>query len=504
MANMEIKRSRRITNFIQNKFTIYIIFSILVALVVYVYTYNITGMAPSYDDVVYAYSIIRPISLHTSAVFGGSIGFYIYGYIFFHLLGNSMIMPTIMTITAIILTMLIIFLIGKEYKNRLAGLVAVILYAFNPIIFAYSNRLLPDIFTTMLLSVAILLFLIAKRHDKSYIYIASGITVSFGIFFGYQAFFTVLIYLSFITAYTLSAYKKSFIHKVLFSIFGLTIPMLLWFLYQQIIYSDPFYLVSVASNVYRIVWLYNFSQMFYLNMLFPFFTNTFAIISATWEPGVNVGILGAVFVLTNIMLLTKKGRHILLPFAFSALVFILYLMFGTQSFSAYSHIYNINRFLIPFILISSLGSALGIGMINNRKIKITLLVILIFIYIVYSLPQYNTTINFYNGKPYNQNNYAVLTNIQNLVQHENMAGYEMYQNILPFSDSLCFIFNTSVANCNITPIGTKNSKYKTINHTIAETLCNQNKTIIITKEQLCNSNLGGSGKGQSYFMHIKN
>ncbi len=447
-----------------------VLFFAVVALALFAYTYKVVGIAPSYDDGVYAYSLLSPMHLKTTSLFGSAIGFFVYGYPFTRLLGHIMIIPTLMTLSAIALTILIIFLICNEYRNRLAGIIASALYAFNPLVFAYSNRLLPDIFTTMLLALSILLFLKAKKSSKWYLFFISGSVVFAGIFFGYQVLFVSLIYLVF-AASSFAFGKMGGVAKSLaLSIAGMLIMVTAWLLYQQYLYSTPFFLVTAATRIYSLTGMLAWSMSFYPVMVFPMHIIP-SIVGGSYEPYVNVGILGYAFLLVSMFLFTKYGRkyrkHVL-PYAIASLAFILFLMYGSQSLTAYSHIYAENRFLMPFVLLASLGSAIAIGSMKARR-AIALSATLLVLYAVFFIAMYPSVINFYNSQD------ALLNYLQSTLPYQNMSAYRIYQNVFSISDAFCYLFDASPPNC------TDNSLAA-----VPSGICEQNKTAIFSNAEICN------------------
>jgi 4-amino-4-deoxy-L-arabinose transferase-like glycosyltransferase len=424
-------------------------------------------------------------------------GFFAYGYLFLHLLGNIAIVPTLMTISCILLTMLIIFEIGRVYKNDLMGLVGAALYAFNPLVFAYSNRLLPDIFTTMLLSLGIFLLLLNRERSRWYLYIEGGAAVALGIFFGYQASFTIIAYVVFLLVYLLIRKQREGLWNFLLSLVGVAIPILLWLYLQYTIYANPFSLVSEASGIYQIVSMYPWSQNYYLSILFPFSTNATVMTPAVWtppvgsfwEPPTSAGLLGIFFIVSNLLLLSKKWRKTLLPFSAAALILFLYLMFGTQSFTTYTHVYDENRFIMPIILLASVGSGMGIASLSDKKLRAVAAIVIVYIYVLYSLPVYNLALSFYTP-----HGYALLNRLQSSLPYQSMGSYKIHQDIFSVSDALCFIFNTTASNCyNAT-------MHDEPNETTLAMMCSQSRTLILTKEGLCNNSTVLDGA----YIHVTN
>ncbi len=447
-----------------------ILFLIIAAAALFTYTYKIVGIAPAYDDSVYAYSLLNPLSLKTTSLFGGSIGFFIYGYLFIHLLGHIMIVPTLMTLSAIVLTMLFIFLIGNEYKNMFIGVLASVLYAFNPVVFAYSNRLLPDIFTTMLLAFSILIFLKARKSNKGYLFLSSGLIVAIGIFFGYQAAFAVLIYVVFVISSMILEKKRVKALDFIFIFAGMLLAIIFWMAYQQYLYGTPFFLFTGAAKIYAITSTYAWSSSYYPALLLPMHVipNT---LEGSWEPHVNVGLLGFAFLFSSMFLFTKYGRKYrkqVLPYSVSSLAFVLFLMYGSQSLTVYSPLYDENRFLMPFVLMASLGVAIAISSLKKRP-AIIVSTAFVILYVAFLAAAAPNTLSFYGSQD------AFFTYLQSAAPYQNMSTYTVYQNIFSISDAFCYLLNASHQNCQDNTLVP-----------VPAGICMQNKTAIFSTEEICN------------------
>ncbi|MGA3020721.1 MAG: hypothetical protein ABSD68_02115, partial [Candidatus Micrarchaeales archaeon] len=101
------------------------------------YLYNFKGINIDYDDNNYSYFVEFPSGIFLS-FFSGSAGFIPAGYPFLLIFKNTLAMITAAGLTGIMITLWLIFEIGKEYKEPVAGLFAATLYAFTPMIYIYA------------------------------------------------------------------------------------------------------------------------------------------------------------------------------------------------------------------------------------------------------------------------------------------------------------------------------------------------------------------------------
>ncbi len=134
-----------------------LIFLAIIAICIIVYTRYFSGIFIEYDDGVYAYAIVTHNPVVFQTAFPGSMGFLAYGYPFFLAFGNSLYMPTFVGLSSILITVFLIFMIGRLLNSMIVSVFGSLFYAINPLVISYSTRLIPDTFTAMVLCLSILI-----------------------------------------------------------------------------------------------------------------------------------------------------------------------------------------------------------------------------------------------------------------------------------------------------------------------------------------------------------
>ena len=115
------------------KALLYLALLVVMCSALFFYMYNFKGINIDYDDNNYSYFVEFPSGILMS-FFSGSIGFIVVGQPFYWILQNNLSMITAAGLTEIMITLWLIFEIGKEYGEPVAGLFAAALYAFSPMV----------------------------------------------------------------------------------------------------------------------------------------------------------------------------------------------------------------------------------------------------------------------------------------------------------------------------------------------------------------------------------
>lgn len=465
-----------------------LIFLAIIAICIIVYTRYFSGIFIEYDDAVYGYAIAtqNPVLFQTS--FPGSLGLIAYGYPFFLAFGNSLYMPTFVGLSSILITIFLIFMIGKELNSLIVGVVGSIFYALNPLVISYSTRLIPDTFTTMVLCLSILIVLIASKRKNNYLFLLSGFVAGLRLFFGLQGFLVMFAFFVFAVVYLFAigrgkkkAGSKAHYVPILLILFGMIIGFVVWLLPQQILYGNPLRAIRFSSSFWYSIsgslsqsYNQSNSRYFYVYLTFP--TNRLGqIVSDTEEPYSNIGILAFIFILMSIVAVAQRRNfRKLLPYQISATAFILYLLFGTQSLHAYSHLMHINRLMIPFVLLLAIGSAYAIELIESKElVKYALIGCLIAAFVISSFYFSTYSAAFYGAT---HGLYENVSNIGLAFRGINASNYTVYENYSTVPAALCMVLKVNPDNC-------------IVEQNLPANLCSQNRTILVYEgRELCSGN----------------
>lgn len=452
-------------------------------LAVYLYLGSDAGIVVNFDDAFYAASIAKPLSSLTGIPWGAaSFGFFAMGRIFYIFTGSLFTATTAEPITAILLTMITLYMIGRRYGSRLGGISAAVLFAFNPLVYTYSLRLLPDLFITMLLSFAILMTIYVKK--RSYAYFACGLVVGLGIFFGVQVLLSLLAYLIFAVSLVYVKKSKKKVLKILYAAFGIAIAIALFLLVQELIFRNPFFVVNGFET-------FNIDMMpiaphnnYYFYVLFPI-SNVGSLAGSGMEPYSTLGILSVVFIGANIILLYKK-RFDILPYTFASAAFVLYILFGTENISSYLPILHMNRLLLPIVLLFSIGSGLALGL-ARRKIQAFPVIAFLTFYVVTSFQYYGYAVSYYNH--FNRNQYLATEQISNYLNTLNLNRYNIQENVTQLSTLLCASLKSTPVSCTGGP-----TPVKGIN-------CTEKNTILVLDVPYCGNTFVFSNRSLSYYIY---
>jgi 4-amino-4-deoxy-L-arabinose transferase-like glycosyltransferase len=457
----------------------YILLVILVTLIIsatYIYLLNFHGILLDYDDAIYAYGIENVSSLATSnfGSFIGSLGFVVYGRPFLLVFGNTLFMPTAVGLSSIILTIIVIFFIGKTMGDMRIGLLAAAFYALNPLTFTYAQRLIPDTFTTLLLALGILIAISGShnRRRRKIRLFAGAFVVGLGLFFGPQTLFSLLAFVFIVLILEPKKQgkkqNKHCIHSLLLRLglifTGAAAALMVYLAFNGL------KTLKYMSNEY-LNRRYPHSITFFMHVLLPLGQIGG---SAFYEPYTNMGILFILLAIVTIIGAIKKDRRIL---AYSAASFAitLYLFFGSDRLSTYIPILNVNRLTFPILLTASMAVASWLASIKMRRtfFAVTFILLLMYIATFFRIATPQAQINYMGGGGLQSVfEYKAVESIATHLKSVSTSGFSVYENITSTPESVCYILNTPGDRC----FFLSNSRFDP---------CNRTTTIIISMSDSC-------------------
>jgi 4-amino-4-deoxy-L-arabinose transferase-like glycosyltransferase len=258
------------------------------------------------------------------------------------------------------LSIIFIYLLGKEMFNDKVGIIASIILTLSPIHIYFSKTLL--VHTTAIFFTLVALFFLKKGENtkKSYLFLLAGIFSAFAILtrFTYLALIPILII-------NLIIFKSKYdFKKIIFLIIGLAIPLLPYLIWSQITYRNPLYTFQTGQLMAN--WSSRESWFFYLKVL-PLVLSV-------------IGILGI------ILWLFFKIKNKKIPkqeiFILSWIIFpFIYL-----SLMTHKEIRFLLITLIPMIIIASIGIYSFYKKIKDKKIFLAVFIILLILPLLFKFP----------------------------------------------------------------------------------------------------------------------
>ena len=284
--------------------------------------------------------------------------------LFYKIFGFNPAASAYFGIFCFLLTILVLYFLGKEIYNENAGILAALLYSFLPLAVVQSSCVGDDIPNVFLCSLAVLFLVKALKTKKKDFFLISGflsiITILASTAGGIVAVFSFL-YLLFNSIY--SKNKKG----IAFYLSGISFGILLILALGWFITGDAFHVFRVILNWYPSPLKHGFSTTsnleFVMNSLFPYSLNffdkplkilidllhfrifeLFALISDEGQ----FNFFGYIAILGLIYLFAIKEKRAILPFFWFVFGF-LYLSFGPTAISSnYLFITYASRFNLIF------------------------------------------------------------------------------------------------------------------------------------------------------------
>ena len=287
---------------------------------------------------------------------------------------------------------------------------------------------------------------------KRSFYVLSGFTVFLGVFFGLQGLFAVLAFgvLTVATGYFSGKWKE----MIPLVAVGCILCFGLFTATQVILYNSPFVTITDFSNVDTSTMLFQHEVGYYLYIVLPVFDKGFNDLG--FAPRTNLGLLAGLFVLALALFLLKGKKFVIenikskkyigiLPYAFAAVTFILYLMYGTSSVFTYAPVEDLNRLIIPAILLMAIPTALAFGYVKNLKWRTLLMAATLIAYLYVSVYYVNTLSPFVTGF---QHQYQAINTLAPHLSGINTTKYTLYYNYSAEPGGPCFVLAIVPGKCN--------------------------------------------------------
>ncbi|BCS91232.1 MAG: hypothetical protein ARM1_0689 [Candidatus Micrarchaeota archaeon] len=179
----------------KHRYTIALLIIIVFAAVYFSYNY----IGPSFygDDIVYdnlAYQVLSNRFYESSFIFSVRLLIFYPIALFYKLFGINIITDSIWDLIAYILTLVVVYIIGKDLYNEKAGLIAALLLIFVPFSSMLATTTSDDIISMLFTSLIFLFFIKAVKYKSRAYYAASGLSVIASILTTPEAYFVILVF----------------------------------------------------------------------------------------------------------------------------------------------------------------------------------------------------------------------------------------------------------------------------------------------------------------------
>ncbi len=296
------------------------------------------------DNYVYTQDALMVAQGHVAQVGSSSVKFLVLtGIAFFYLvLGYNMFSAALFGITCILLTMAVLYFIGKELHSREAGLFAALLYAIVPMVQVEGSAVGDDVTMVFFLSLSVLLVIMALktpngRRRNTYFLLAGFVSVINYLSVGEALVGTLFILVLLLVNFTLQ--HRQSIKGIVFFLGGAMIAGAVITLIGFGIFGNPFY----VEHSYQSTWSSYNNPSPFLDFAGDIFSNSLLAVpsgnlfSSSSSASYNTlafGYLGVALVVSLFYLLLKRDKRALMPALWFAVGF-LYISFGSQSMFSY-------------------------------------------------------------------------------------------------------------------------------------------------------------------------
>ena len=271
------------------------------------------------------------------------------------LLGYSMFAASLFGILCFSLTVVVIYLIGRELHSPMAGLISGFLYTIFPLVLSQSSNVGDDIPMAFLLSLSVLFLILALYREKNkerYLLLA-GFVSAINVLTISEAVIGVFFILTFIILVALLRRSKSLATRGLgFYVLGVLTAFAVVALIGMYQAGNPLFVMQVYTKNLSTLFT-NQSPAFY-----SYLKTLFVASPAKNLDGLAFGYFGYLLLACAAYLIATRAKRISVLYYWFAFSF-LYLGFGTQAIAKYSPVLYIPRFML--ILVPAITLIIGIA-----------------------------------------------------------------------------------------------------------------------------------------------
>ena len=265
--------------------------------------------------------------------------------IFFVLFGYGLFAASLFGILCYLLTILIVYLIGKRLYGPFAGIVSSFFFSIFPLVLSQSSNVGDNIPMMMLISLSVLFLILALDHPKEQkkYFLLAGFVSAINFLTVSEAIIAVFFIFTYIILLLAIKKDRHLIVGLGLYIGGAILAFSLIALIGVYETGNPLYVINVYTTNLNTLFPNQTTAFFnYLSNIFP--TSTTKTLA-----GLSFGYFGYLFAICALYLIATKYKKALIIGYWYAFSF-LYLSFGTQSISNYNPVlYAGPRFMLIFV-----------------------------------------------------------------------------------------------------------------------------------------------------------
>lgn len=274
---------------------------------------------------------------------------------FYSLLGVSRLSESLLGISSFLLTIVVVFLIGKSLGGRRAALLSSLFYSFMPLAVVEASVSSDDVVMTLFVSLSVLFVVLAIKRRRNLYYFLSGFTAWFGILSSIEeaTILALLVLLLIFWLWESGDRRKQATHTAWFAL-GVLAAALLIVLISFILSGDPARIYADTISWYNISWLAR------SHAPIPAFQNVIAALFSFGASGSSAGFgyFGYAMLPAVAYLLARRSKNAAIPALWFVVTF-LFLSFGSSSLIGYHFIQYKIRYMLIFV--PALVLILGLG-----------------------------------------------------------------------------------------------------------------------------------------------
>jgi len=367
-----------------------VVFGLLVRLIFF------TQVQPS-DDLEYynfAHQINQDTFEHGVSFHSPRIGLTYSTALFYTLIGVNEVASNLLPLLTSILSIILVFYLGKIIFNETVGLIAAFLLSFFPLNVFYSTTLFPDLPSAFFIALSAFLFLKAEKHGRNLNYMLAGLSIGVA----YLMKELSILILGFFVVYVF--FKKNLKKEHFLILLGFFLIFGFELIYYTIKTSDPLFRYTIVSDQATNIMKTYYPNYFGINVLSRLFLHYPYLILT--NPLTSLFYIFIIISSAYCILKKKKESYVLLMWI---IPIALYVNFGSLSFSGYiplpADVRYIEIITIPTILLLSYFLYQSRDLVNRLFMPATILFLFATsIYFIASNDQRTSLDNLYKASSY--------------------------------------------------------------------------------------------------------
>ncbi len=356
---------------------------LIISILVYAAFYAVaTSVGPSYngDDMAYASVALQIIhgTYHESTYIYTVRFLQIFPIAAFYLLGVGYLSSSAWNVLSFVITVGLVYLLGKELSGKNVGLVAALAFSFFPEVLNYTGTMSDDIPLMMFTSLTILCLMYAVRSNSKKWYFICGallITPMLVTPLGFLIFPFVLVYL----LIELLRKKLSINRTTLYFVYGIAASVVVLCAVNYLLSGNPLITFTLNFNYYSKPGVPGYGTLgalagpnYYVNIIFPYDLTSFiynllvnhSISQISFWENNTVGLFFYAFAISAVYLILKRDRRAYVPLLWFGVMFA-YLSIGPENltFSPFSYtlMIRLDRYMMPLVASVVLTIAIAVA-----------------------------------------------------------------------------------------------------------------------------------------------